>query len=90
MTTSIVSAWTPSDNLMQQHELEQRYRKLTMKIEALRMRAMRREDMMGSQIGVVVNDDVTLWGTIPTDPAEDEQFVQDLVKRAKAEARKQE
>jgi len=75
---------------MQQHELEQRYRKLTARIEALRMRADRREDMMGPQIGIVVNNDFTLWGTIPADPAEDEQFVQDLVKRARAEAGRQE
>ena len=75
---------------MQQHELEQRYRKLTSLIENThRMRASRREDMNGIQIGIVVNDDLTIWGHVPNDPSEDEAFVKDLVDKAKAEARKQ-
>lgn len=75
---------------MQQHELEQRYRKLTNLIENThRMRAERREDMQGPQIGVIVNSDVTLWGNLPHDPADDETFARDLCDRAKAEQRRQ-
>ena len=73
-----------------QDQLEQRYRKLTQIIEnECRMTPARREDMNGLQIGVVVNDDVTLWGSLPEDPAEDEQFARDLSARAKSEAAKQ-
>lgn len=75
---------------MQQHELEQRYRTLTRIIEGPeRMHARRREDMNGSQIGVVVNDDTILWATLPPDPADDEKTAKDLCARARAEVRKQ-
>lgn len=74
---------------MRQHELDQRYKKLARFATIERIRYARREDMNGTQFGVIVNDDHTIWRRIPKDPAEDEQFVKDLCAIAKAEARKQ-
>lgn len=56
-------------------------------VEIGRMHAQVRHGMLGSpEIGIVVKDDVIVWGQIPENESEDQSFVDELIKRAKSEA----
>lgn len=71
---------------MQQHEIEKRYQKITQLIEnKYRLKAVRREDMNGPQIGIYLNDEHTMWANLPANTEEDQDFVHDLCVRAEKE-----
>jgi hypothetical protein len=63
-----------------------RIEKITQIIEAGRMRALRRNDFDGVQIGIPVKEDVTMWGRLPKDETADRAFAEDLLVQAKKEA----
>lgn len=51
-----------------------------------RMNAELRNTMTGKpELGIIVTDEVTVWGEIPEDASKDVDFVMDLIGKAKAQ-----
>lgn len=76
--------------MTQQHVIEKRIQHITQVIEADQLMPQRRDDYNGQQIGIVINSELTIWGTLPDDSEGDEAFAIELCDKAREEAKKRE
>lgn len=65
---------------------QERIKNVTNIIEKNRMRARQRLDVGNHQIGIDVKEDITVWGNLPANETEDEDFAKQLIASAKIEA----
>lgn len=73
---------------MSQNSITSRFTNISYEVQKRRFHAFRRETSGYPEVGVMVNQDLTIWRRLPDNPEDDFNFTQKLIRDVEEEARK--